>query len=42
VHPKMLGAGFGLSQATSYRCLDGIIGVLPEKAPGPREALEKA
>jgi hypothetical protein len=37
-----LGAGFGLSQATSYRYLDEVIAVLAEKAPGPREALEQA
>jgi hypothetical protein len=37
-----LGAGFGLSQATAYRYLDEVIGVLAGKAPGLREALERA
>ena len=37
-----LGAGFGLSQATAYRYLDEVIGVLAEQAPGLREALERA
>ena len=37
-----LGAGFGLSQATAYRYLDEVIEVLAEKAPGLREALERA
>ena len=37
-----LGAGFGLSQATSYRYIDEIIDVLAERAPGLREALERA
>ena len=35
-----LGAGFGLSQATSYRYIDEVIDVLAERAPGLREALE--
>ena len=39
---QRLGAGFGLSQATAYRYLDEVIGVLAEKAPGLREALERA
>ena len=37
-----LGAGFGLSQATSYRYIDEIIDVLAGRAPGLREALERA
>jgi len=37
-----LGAGFGLSQATAYRYLDEVIGVLAAQAPGLREALERA
>jgi len=37
-----LGAGFGLSQATAYRYLGEVIDVLAEKAPGLREALERA
>ena len=37
-----LGAGFRLSQATSYRYIDEVIGVLAERAPGLREALERA
>jgi hypothetical protein len=37
-----LGAGFGVSQATAYRYLDEVIGVLAEQAPGLREALERA
>jgi hypothetical protein len=37
-----LGAGFGLSQATAYRHLGEVIGVLAERAPGLREALERA
>jgi hypothetical protein len=37
-----VGAGFGLSQATSYRYIDEVIDVLAEQAPGLREALEKA
>ncbi len=37
-----LGAGFGLSQATSYRYIDEIIDVLAERAPGLRRALERA
>lgn len=37
-----LGAGFGLSQATAYRYLDEVTGVLAERAPGLREALERA
>ena len=37
-----LGAGFGLSQATSYRYVDEVIDVLEARAPGLREALERA
>ena len=37
-----LGNGFGISQATAYRYLDEAIGVLAARAPGLREALEKA
>jgi hypothetical protein len=37
-----LGAGFRLSQASAYRCLDEVIAVLAAKAPGLREALERA
>ena len=37
-----LGAGFGLSQATSYRYIDEVIDVLAERAPGLRQALERA
>jgi hypothetical protein len=37
-----LGAGFGLSQATSYRYLGEVISVLAEKAPGLQETLERA
>lgn len=37
-----LGAGFGLSQATSYRYVDEVTGVLAARAPGLREQLEKA
>jgi DDE superfamily endonuclease len=37
-----LGAGFGLSQATACRYLDEVIAVLAAKAPGLREALERA
>ena len=37
-----LGGGFGLSQATSYRYVDEVIGVLEARAPGLREALERA
>jgi hypothetical protein len=37
-----LGAGFGLSQATSYRYIDEVIDVLAARAPGLREALERA
>jgi hypothetical protein len=37
-----LGAGFGLSQATAYRYLDEVTGVLAERAPDLREALERA
>ena len=35
-----LGAGFGLSQATAYRYLDEVTGVLAERAQGLREARE--
>ena len=37
-----LGRGFGLSQATSYRYLDEVIMVLAARAPGLRQALERA
>jgi DDE superfamily endonuclease len=37
-----LGKGFGISQATAYRYLDEAIEVLAARAPGLREALEKA
>src|SRR5258707_3740019 len=37
-----LGAGFGLQQATAYRYLDELIGVLAARAPGLREQLECA
>jgi hypothetical protein len=37
-----LGAGFGLSQATAYRYLDEVTAVLAARAPGLREALERA
>ena len=37
-----LGAGFGLSQATSYRYIDEVTDVLARRAPGLREALERA
>jgi hypothetical protein len=37
-----LGADFGLSQATSYRYVDQVIEVLEARAPGLREALERA
>ncbi len=37
-----LGAGFGLSQATSYRYIDEVVEVLAARAPGLREALERA
>jgi hypothetical protein len=37
-----LGKGFGISQATAYRYLDEAIEVLAVRAPGLREALEKA
>jgi hypothetical protein len=37
-----LGRGFGLSQATSYRYLDEVIGVLAARAPGLRQALDRA
>lgn len=39
---RRLGAGFGLAQATAYRYLDEVIGVLAAQAPGLREALERA
>ena len=39
---RRLGAGFGLSQATAYRYLDEVTGVLAARAPGLREALERA
>ena len=39
---RRLGAGFGLSQATAYRYLDEVTGVLAERAPDLREALERA
>jgi hypothetical protein len=37
-----LGAGSGLSQATAYRYIDEVTEVLAAKAPGLREALERA
>ena len=37
-----LGGGFGLSQATSYRYIDEVIDVLEARAPGLRQALERA
>ena len=37
-----LGDGFGISQATAHRYLDEAIEVLAARAPGLREALEKA
>ena len=37
-----LGAGFGLAQSTAYRYLDEVIEVLAARAPGLREALERA
>jgi hypothetical protein len=39
---RRLGAGFGLSQATAYRYLDEVTEVLAARAPGLREALERA
>jgi hypothetical protein len=37
-----LGAGFGLSQATSYRYLGEVTDVLAARAPGLQEALGRA
>ena len=37
-----LGAGFGLSRATSYRYVAEATGVLAARAPGLEEALERA
>jgi hypothetical protein len=37
-----LGAGFGLSRATSYRYVAEVTGVLAARAPGLEEALERA
>jgi len=37
-----LGAGFGLSQATSYRYIDEVTEVVAAEAPGLEEALERA
>jgi DDE superfamily endonuclease len=37
-----LGAGFGLSQATAYRYIDEVTADLAARAPGLREALERA
>jgi len=37
-----LGAGAGLAQSTAYRYLDEVIDVLAARAPGLREALERA
>jgi hypothetical protein len=37
-----LGAGFGLSQATSYRYIDEVTDVVAAEAPGLEEALERA
>ena len=39
---ERLGDGFGIFQATAYRYLDEAIEVLAARAPGLREALEKA
>jgi DDE superfamily endonuclease len=39
---RRLGAGFGLSQATAYRYIDEVTDVLAARAPGLREALERA
>jgi hypothetical protein len=39
---RRLGQGFGISQATAYRCKDEGIEVLAAKAPSLRDALEKA
>jgi hypothetical protein len=39
---RRLGQGFGISQATAYRCKDEGIEVLAREAPDLREALEKA
>jgi hypothetical protein len=40
-HPAA-GRGFGLSQATSYRYIDEVVGVLAARALGLQEALERA
>ena len=37
-----LGAGSGLAQSTAYRYLDEVMEVLAARAPGLREALERA
>jgi zinc-finger of transposase IS204/IS1001/IS1096/IS1165 len=37
-----LGAGFGLSRATAYRCRDEVLEVLSDQAPDPREARDAA
>jgi hypothetical protein len=37
-----LGRGFGLPQSTAYRYLDEVIEVLAARAPGLRQALERA
>ena len=37
-----LGAGFGLPQSTAYRYLDEVIEVVAARAPGLRDALERA
>ena len=37
-----LGAGFGLSQATSYRYVAEVTEVVPAEAPGLEETLERA
>jgi hypothetical protein len=39
---ERLGAGFGLSWATAYRYLDEALCVLSDRAPGLRQALERA
>jgi hypothetical protein len=39
---RRLGKGFGISQATAYRYLHEGIDVLAARAPGLKEALEKA
>lgn len=38
----MLGAGFGISRATAYRCHDEAVTALAEQAPDLHETLERA